>query len=144
MVSKLALGFPLLSDADASRAIRPYGVWHDERGGIARPAVVIVGPGGDECFRWVARDFADRIAEDDVVAAVAALGLPPVRQAPPAAGTPEPGDTAMPVRALEPYFRGARFAAVAMGMRHPQVKADADAYVAEMDRYREAARTLRH
>jgi len=31
-----------------------------------------------------------------------------------------------------------------MGMRHPQVKADADAYVAEMDRYREAARTLRH
>jgi hypothetical protein len=49
----------------------------------------------------------------------------------------------MPVHALLPYCRGAKFAAKAMGMRHPQAKADADRYVAQMDRYMEAIRALR-
>jgi len=49
----------------------------------------------------------------------------------------------MPVDALLPYCRGARFAAKAMGMRHPQARDDADRYVAQMDRYRDAVRALR-
>ena len=44
---------------------------------------------------------------------------------------------------LLPYCRGAKFAAKAMGMRHPEAKDDAARYIEQMDRYMEAVRTLR-
>ena len=45
MVDKLRMPFPLLAEPGGRQAIRPYGVWH-EGNPYARPAVIIVAPGG--------------------------------------------------------------------------------------------------
>ena len=148
MVEKLDLPFPLLSDSDRSLAITPLGAADpkDERN-LARPAMILVDPAGEERFRFVSRDFADRLPEDDALAAVTTLGLPPTTQPAPTPGTPEPGPRAMPLDGLPYYLRGARFAALAMGLRHghhdDSIKDDSKAYVAEMDRYMDAVQALR-
>ena len=53
------------------------------------------------------------------------------------------GAPPMPLESLVPYFRGARFALLAMKMRHgansPELAADVDRTVAMVDQYREAA-----
>lgn len=140
MVQKLRLPFPLLSDPGRSGMIEPLGVAdpHDDRG-IARPASILFRPDGEEAWRHVSRDFADRIPEDELVEQARALGLPEARQDPPETTEPEPGPKAMTVEQLPVYFRGARFAAMAMGLRHghrgDEIKEDSKAYVAEMDRF---------
>ena len=143
MVEKLRLPFPLLSDPDRSKAITPWGLAdpHDRRM-IAIPAVVGVAPGGTEAFRFTARDFADRPTEDWVVDSVRAMGLPSTTQEAPVLGSIEPGPHAMPADHLFPYFRGARFAAVAMAHRHPEIAEDAGGYIEEMDRYMASAKRL--
>ncbi len=142
MIEKLGLPFPLLSDPNRSAAIEPYGT-ADERDPreIARPVLVVVTPDGEEAVRIEARDFADRPREDEVVERVQDLGLPPVSQEPPVLGPAEPGPKAMSVRALLPYYRGARFAAVALGRRNPDIADQTKAYAAQMDRYHEAMST---
>ncbi len=148
MVEKLDLPFPLLSDPDRVLAIEPLGVADpkDERN-LARPAMILVDPAGEERFRFVSRDFADRLPEDDALAAVTVLGLPPTNQAGPTPGIPTPGPRAMPLDGLPYYLRGARFAALAMGLRHghhdDSIKEDSKAYVAEIDRYMDAVQALR-
>lgn len=141
MVAKLGLPFPLLSDPDRSQAIEPYGVGdaHDKRN-IARPATIVVGPDGNEVWRVEGRDYADRPIDDDVLAAVERLGLSPTTQSAPLAGDAEAGAAAFPLEQLVPYYRGARFAAVAMGRRFPDAKDDADAYVAMLDRFTDAVK----
>jgi hypothetical protein len=141
MVEKLGLPFPLLSDPNRSQAIVPYGVADpkDDRN-IALPTVVLVAPGGEERARFPSRDFADRPPEDDVLAALRLLGLPPTMQPAPAPGHAQPGPNAMPLEALFPYYRGARFAVIAMSRRHPETKDEADRYVALLDRYTEAVK----
>jgi hypothetical protein len=147
MVEKLSLPFPYLSDPDRTRAITPWGVADpkDERL-ISRPAVVIVTPGGEEGFRFVSRDFADRMAEDQILAAAEALNLPPTTQDRPRIKDPQPGPRSLTPDQLRVYFRGARFAAQTMGLRHghyaEEIKADSKAYVAEMDRFAEALKWL--
>ena len=144
MVDKLDLPFALLSDPGGSGLLQALGAYDpEERGGIGRPGIFVVAPDGTLAHRIVARDFADRSTEDEVLAALRALDLPPTTQPPLTAGHPRPGPTAMPVDDLLPDCRGARFAAKAMGMRHPQARDDADRYVAQMDRYRDAVRALR-
>lgn len=53
------------------------------------------------------------------------------------------GDRPLPLEQLEPYMRGAKFAARALGRRHkdhdPDLEADADRYFAMAERYRQAA-----
>ena len=53
------------------------------------------------------------------------------------------GDKPLPLEQLEPYMRGARFAAVALGRRHgshdPDLAADAARYFEMAERYRQAA-----
>jgi len=148
MVEKLSLPFPYLSDPDRSQAITPYGVADekDERK-IARPSVVLVTPAQEEAFRFVARDFADRPGENLVLEAVRRLDLPPTKQEPPEKGTPEPGARSLSPGQLKVYFRGARYAAQAMGLRHAhyaeEIKIDSKAYVAEMDRFTDALDWLR-
>jgi hypothetical protein len=148
MVAKLSLPFPFLSDPDRSLAIRPFGVADekDERH-IARPAVVVVTPRNEEVFRFVSRDFADRIPEDELLGTIQQLRLPPTYQHPPEPGAEEPGPRSLSPSNLRIYFRGARFAAQAMGLRHAhyaeEIKTDSKAYVAEMDRYTEALDWLR-
>jgi len=148
MVAKLSLPFPYLSDPDRSSAIRPFGVADekDERL-IARPAVVVVTPSNSESFRFVSRDFADRIPEDQILESVQELRLPATTQELPRPGHAEPGLRSLSLPNLKIYFRGARFAAQAMGLRHAhfsdEIKADSKAYVAEMDRFTEALDWLR-
>ena len=148
LVEQLRLPFPVLSDPEREGLVRPLGV-ADERDPreIARPAMVLVRPDGTEAWRFVSRDFADRLPEDDVVAHARDLGLDETTQAPPEIVDPEPGPRAMAVADLPVYFRGAKFAAQAMGLRHARhdesIKHDSKAYVAEMDRYMAAVKQLR-
>lgn len=139
MIEKLDLPFPMLSDPDRSLAIEPLGLADPKHPGkIAHPAIIIVTSDGTEAYRRVSRDFADRLAEDELVDALRRLGLPPTDQEPPIVGSAVAGERAMPDHAMLPYWRGARFAAVALGSRHPQAKEDADQLVAQMDRFTEA------
>lgn len=151
MVDKLDLPFPYLSDPDRTGAIEAYGLAdpHDERN-LAIPALVLVDREGEEVWRWVARDFADRIPEAEALDRVRALDLEAVGAAPMENGEPEPGPNAMPVRAMGPYFRGARFASVAFYRRMREIpeakdaaKAEMTAYVEAMDRYMAAVKDLR-
>ena len=143
MIDKLQLPFPLLSDPDRSQAIRPYGVAdeNDERN-IGRPAVVIITPDGQEAYRVISRDFADRAVEDDVLAALSNLDLAPTTQAPPELGPAEAGPNAMALENLLPYYRGATFAVKVMGSRFPEAQAEAETYMAQLDRYSEAAKKV--
>jgi hypothetical protein len=144
MVEKLRLPFAMLSDPGGKDLLQTLDAYDpDERGGIGRPGVFVVAPDGRVAFGQVGRDFADRIAEDELLEQVRGVGLPPTDQPRLTPGHPEPGPNAMPIDAMLPYCRGARFAAKAMGMRHPTAKADADRYIAQMDRYRDAVSAFR-
>ena len=147
MIEKLSLPFPYLSDPDRSQAITPFGVADekDERN-ISRPALVLLTTEGTEAFRFESRDFADRMPEEDVLRAVQAFGFPATTQEPPEVGPAEAGPRTLNLRELKVYYRGARFAAQAMGLRHAhfadEIKVDSKAYVAEMDRYTAAIEWL--
>jgi hypothetical protein len=141
MVEMLDLPFPLLSDPDRSGAIEPYGLSDPaDRRNLAVPATVVVGPDGTERLRRPSRDYADRPVEDDVLEMLTSLGLPPTSQEPPELGPIEAGPRAIPLEYLHPYFRGGRFAVVAMSRRHPEIEPDAEEYIAMADRYLEAAK----
>lgn len=148
MVEKLDLPFPLLADPDRSAAITPLGV-ADERDPreISLPAMILVDSEGNEAFRFISRDYADRLPEDTVLEEVRELGLGPTTQPAPKPGTPEPGEKAYPLDKLPYYFRGARFAVQAFGFRHKDLsddlKEDSKAFVEETDRYFAAIVALR-
>lgn len=142
LVDKLGLPFPVLSDPDGEGVIRPYGLWHEEKG-VARPAVVVVAPEGEELLREVGGEFSDRISEPQLVERLRAVAedrdLAPVEQPTPAIEEPDPSDGAFPEDAMTPYFKGVKFAAIALGMRAPEAKQQADALRDEAERYLEAA-----
>ena len=119
MVEKLSLPFPYLSDPDRSKAIIPYGV-ADEKDDrmISRPALVLVTPNLQDAFRFVSKDFAERMPEAEVVAAVKRLNLHTTIQEKPVIGKAEAGPRSLSLPELRIYLRGARFAALAMGLRH--------------------------
>jgi hypothetical protein len=151
MVEKLDLPFPYLTDSDRRGAIAPYDLADpvDERN-LAIPAIVVIDRAGTEVWRWVARDFADRIPEVEVLERVRALGAPPVGAPAIEVGPAEPGPKAMPVSAMSSYFRGARFASIAFYRRMREIpeakdaaKAEMLAYTDEMDRYIAAVKDLR-
>ncbi|MER3420064.1 MAG: hypothetical protein C4290_05865 [Chloroflexota bacterium] len=122
MVEKLVLPFSLLSDPEGEQAIKPYGVWHAERG-IARPAIVVLAPDGREVFRYVGADFMDRPDDGDVLAALDLLTLPPLPEpsAPIAHLPPRPSPRAFALEALGPYMRGVQMAmgGIAERLRDP-------------------------
>lgn len=143
VMEKLALPFPILSDPDRSRAITPLGFADDEDSRqIARPSALIVNPAGEEVYRFVGKDFADRPDEDSLLEAVAALDLQPTTQERPVRGDPEPGEKAYPFEGLSPYFAGAGLTAYALRQRHrhlgEEFSEDAKAYGLMVTRYREA------
>lgn len=142
MAEKLALPFPLLSDPDGTGAIQPYGAWHEGKG-IARPAVIVTTPGGDEALHQVGEDFADRPDEDELVETISQLGLPPVQQTPPPRGHPDPGQNAVNPRSLTPYFRGAKMAVTALSGRVREARPDAERMSGEYDRFLDAVAWLR-
>lgn len=143
MVDKLALPFPILSDPDRDRAITPLG-FADERDPreIARNGALIISPDGEVVVSLLGRDYADRPEEDGLLDELTSLGLPPTTQAPPEVGEIESGERAMPLEALPPYFRGAKFAALALRSRHrdlgDELTGDIERYVEMVERYLEA------
>lgn len=143
VVEKLALPFPLLADPDRDRAITPLG-FADEKDPrqISRPGTVIVSPGGEIVFSVTGRDYADRPDEGLLLEKLAELGLEPTAQDPPEVGESQPGPTAMPYQALGPYFRGAKFAVLAVRSRHRDLgegfRDELKGYVQMVERYVEA------
>jgi peroxiredoxin len=69
MIDKLLLPFSLLSDPDGDRAIKRYGLW-DEKGRIAVPSIVVVGADGIIRWSYSGSDFADRPADEELLAAL--------------------------------------------------------------------------
>lgn len=113
------LPFPVLSDPGGEGYLRPLGVWNPEdHGGIAVPALIVVAPDGREVFRSVSRDFADRPTDDDVVAALDRLGLPPA-DLPPWRPEVEPEEDpgAFRTEAFGHYMRGVRSGSSALARR---------------------------
>lgn len=143
VMHKLALTFPLLSDKDRQAAITPLG-FADENDPrqISRAGLVIIGPDGTIVHREEGIDYADRPDEDDLLAIVEGLGFDPTTQEEPEIGKIEPGEKAMPLEGIPHYFRGAKFAVLAMRSRYrglsDDLQDDAKRYVQRMDRYIEA------
>ncbi len=109
-----------VSDPGGESYLAPLGLFDpEERGGIALPALLVLGPDGSEVFGYRGRDFADRTHDDDVLAALEGLGLDPIH--PPAGGPVAEVDVeqagAFQPRMLTPYFKGNRFGAIAIQRR---------------------------
>jgi hypothetical protein len=109
-----------VSDPGGESYLQALGLFDpEERDGIALPALLVLDPDGNEAFGYRGRDFADRTHDDDVLEALDGLGLEPIE--PPAGGPIADVDVNRPgafqPRMLTPYFRGNRFAAVAIGRR---------------------------
>ena len=107
-------------DPDRSEIIEPLGLADpDDDRRIALPAMIVLDPDGDEVYRYVGRDFADRTTDEQVFTALESLGLDAIE--PPAGGpvADVPDDLAgyFPPRQLAPYFRGNRMASVAIAGR---------------------------
>ena len=79
MAARWGIPFPILSDPDGTRWLRPLGLWNAaERGGIAIGATVVFDPTGNEVFRSQARDFADRLTDEPALQALRELALAPL------------------------------------------------------------------
>lgn len=109
-----------VSDPGGERFLRPLGLFDaEERGGIGLPAMLVLDPSGEVVYRYVGRDFADRTTDEAVLTALEQLALDPID--PPAGGphldVPDDLTGFFGRDALVPYFRGNRFAAVAIGSR---------------------------
>lgn len=140
VMEKLALPFPILSDVDRSGGIIPLGLADEDNPRmIARTGAIIISPDGDEVFRYIGRDYADRPDEDVLLAEIGDLALLPTRQGPPAIGAPEPGESAMPYEGIPYYFRGAKFAVLALRGRYrgvsDELMDDTKAYIRMVERY---------
>lgn len=111
-----------VGDPGGARYLGPLELFDpEERGGIARPAVLVLDPAGEVVYRYVGRDFADRTTDDAVLAALERLALDPIE--PPAGGpvqdVPADLDRYFAPDDLVPYFKGNRFGAIAIGGRLP-------------------------
>lgn len=119
------LPYPILSDPGGESILKPLDRWNpDERGGIGKPGIFLLALDGTEAFRYRSRDFADRPDDDDLMAALETLSLPPVDLPPwePDAA-PEEHPDAFRTDAFGGYFRGVRSGATALAMR---AREDAD------------------
>lgn len=147
MIEKLALPFPILSDPERDRAISPLGFADpgDARN-IAVTGVAIIDPAGEVVFSRIGRDYADRPDEEELLDVLGGLGLSATTQPGPEVGTPEPGETAASYDDLVPYFRGAKFAVLALRRRYrdvsPEFADDAKRYVQMVERYADALRSV--
>lgn len=143
MVEKLALPFPLLADPTRDEAITPLG-FADENDPrqISRPSTAIVATNGEVVYSVTGRDYADRPNEDDLLEVVRELALPATTQERPEVGQAEDGPKAMPFDGLMHYFRGAKFATMALRGRHRDLgedfRDDTKRYVQMVERYLEA------
>lgn len=109
-----------VADPGGERFLGPLGLIdpNDERG-IALPAMLVIAPDGSEVYRYQGRDFADRTTDDDVYAALEALGLVAI-DAPsggPVSDVPDDLRRFFPAKNFGPYFMGNKFGALAIESR---------------------------
>ena len=107
--------------ADPDRTIiEPLGLTdpNDDRA-IALPAMLVIDPDGNEVYRYVGRDFADRTTDAEVFAALEGLQLDAIEppDGGPVADVPDDLGRYFHPDHLSPYFKGNRFGAVAIGGR---------------------------
>ena len=143
VMETLALPFPILSDPDRSRAIGPLGFADEgDPRSIALSGAVVVTPEGEIAHSVVGRDYADRPDEDELLEVVEGLGLGPVAQGTFDPGEPGPGEKAVALEDIAPYFRGVKFSVLALRRRHrelgPEFAEDTKRYVQMVERYLEA------
>ncbi len=137
-----------IADPKGERFLQPLGLFDPEdRGGIALPGMLVVGPDGSEVYRYQGRDFADRTTDDDVYAALDALGLDAIE---PPVGGPVADVTENLRGFFRPndfgaYFRGNRFGAIAIQGRlsDPEAKAIAREHRVMVDATLEAWSAVR-
>ena len=118
--ARWGLPFPIHTDPGGVDYLLALDLWNpNERGGIARPAVLLLSPDGTLAYQYRSRDFADRISDAPLLAALAALDLPPVAVPSPwisdAPALDHPG--ALRTDAFGPYFRGIRFGTIGLAGR---------------------------
>ena len=91
----------------------------EERGGIGKPAMIVLAPDGSEAYRYNGRDFADRTTDAEVFEALEGLGLGAIEPPPGGPVGEVPDDLARFFKPddLPVYFRGNRFGAAAIGGR---------------------------
>jgi hypothetical protein len=111
-----------VSDPDGATYLRPLELFDPEaRGGIGLPGLLILDPAGEVVYRYVGRDFADRTTDEEALTALERLSLSPID--PPEGGpvldVPDGLDRFFTPADLVPYFKGNRFAAIAIGGRLP-------------------------
>lgn len=138
MAQKLALTFPVLSDPDGARAIKPYGVW-DEPGAMSKPAILVLDPAGAERYRYVGHDFVDRPLEEEALTVLDRIGAPPIdeRASPVAHLDPEPGPRAIGLADLAVYLRGVRSSSLALSerLKDPWDRAEAERTMRMAERF---------
>lgn len=112
----------LVADPGGERFLQRLELFNPEdRGGIALPAVLVIAPDGTVAYRYDGRDFADRTTDDEIYAAVDGLGLDAVAPEPVTVDVEIPDDLSGYFRTTDfgPYFRGNRFASIAIAGRLP-------------------------
>ena len=121
MADRWHLPFPVLSDPLGERFLKPLDLWNaDEFDGIAVPAILVIGPQGEEIFRICGRDFADRISDEDALSAIEKQGYTTLDSPPPvwqSQVAPEIYREAFGAEFFVPYFRGNRYGALALSTR---------------------------
>lgn len=126
-----------VSDPGGEQYLKALGLYSpDERDGIAIPALLVIAPDGTETFRYTGNDFADRVADEEMFAAVEALGLEAIE---PPEGGPE-GECPDDVRgyfrpvSFNAYVTGSRTGALALSRRvkDPEAKAQLEEHVEQM------------
>ena len=111
-----------VSDPGGATYLQPLELFDpEERGGIGLPGLLVLDPDGEVVYRYVGRDFADRTTDEEMLTALERLGLDPIE--PPEGGpvgeVPDDLDRYFSPGDLVPYFKGNRFAAIAIGGRLP-------------------------
>jgi len=109
-----------VSDPDGTTYLRPLELFDpEERGGIGLPGLLVLDPDGEVAYRYVGRDFADRTTDEEALTALERLSLSPIEPpvGGPVADVPDDLDRFFSPTDLVTYFKGNRFAAVAIGGR---------------------------
>ncbi|MGB3735540.1 MAG: hypothetical protein WA964_11330 [Ilumatobacter sp.] len=110
-----------VSDPGGDTYLKPLDLFDpDERGGIALPALLVIDADANEAFGSRGTDFADRRNDEEVIAALEALGLDPI-EAPTGGPVVEDVDVeqkgAFTPKLFGPYFSGNKFGALAIRSR---------------------------